>query len=206
VKINLWGAKKRRKMDKKIVGSMLMVGLVALPVIVVFTGAAAGAEMYRIMFEGNITEGGIGVYPANVEITRTDPDTGKVYNWSGKTDKNGYYSTPKKQYLGKGNRAGTYVLKIDKNFGKTLKIRLNGPNGESSNSKSLDDIEIERLIEYNEFIFIENDGYECNCYLKCHWDYHSNGYEIPEFSSIALPIASILGLLFFFNRRKHRKE
>ena len=30
--------------------------------------------------------------------------------------------------------------------------------------------------------------------------------EIPEFSTIALPVASILGLLFFFNHRKHRKR
>lgn len=29
---------------------------------------------------------------------------------------------------------------------------------------------------------------------------------IPEFSTIAIPIASILGLLFFFNRRKRREE
>jgi hypothetical protein len=29
---------------------------------------------------------------------------------------------------------------------------------------------------------------------------------IPEFSTIAIPIASILGLLFFFNHRKRRKE
>jgi hypothetical protein len=33
------------------------------------------------------------------------------------------------------------------------------------------------------------------------------GFEaIPEFSTIALPVASILGLLFFFNYRKRRKE
>jgi hypothetical protein len=30
--------------------------------------------------------------------------------------------------------------------------------------------------------------------------------EIPEFSTIALPVASILGLLFLFNQRKRRKE
>ena len=30
--------------------------------------------------------------------------------------------------------------------------------------------------------------------------------EIPEFSTIALPVASILGLLFFFNYRKRRRE
>lgn len=33
------------------------------------------------------------------------------------------------------------------------------------------------------------------------------GFEtIPEFSTIALPAASILGLLFLFNQRKRRKE
>jgi len=30
--------------------------------------------------------------------------------------------------------------------------------------------------------------------------------EIPEFSTIALPVTSILGLLFLFNHRKRRKE
>lgn len=30
--------------------------------------------------------------------------------------------------------------------------------------------------------------------------------EIPEFSTIALPVAAILGLLFFFNHRKRRKD
>ncbi|MCK4736511.1 MAG: PEF-CTERM sorting domain-containing protein [Methanophagales archaeon] len=31
-------------------------------------------------------------------------------------------------------------------------------------------------------------------------------YEIPEFSTIAIPVAGILGLLFFFNHRKRKKE
>ncbi len=45
------------------------------------------------------------------------------------------------------------------------------------------------------------------------WDYGdiedaeiSFGTCIPEFSTIAIPIVSILGLLFFFNHRKRRKE
>jgi hypothetical protein len=34
----------------------------------------------------------------------------------------------------------------------------------------------------------------------------SAGFEtVPEFSTIAIPVASILGLLFFFNLRKRRK-
>ena len=32
------------------------------------------------------------------------------------------------------------------------------------------------------------------------------GESIPEFATIAIPVASILGLLFYFNHRKHRKE
>ena len=35
---------------------------------------------------------------------------------------------------------------------------------------------------------------------------HDVTHQVPEFSTIAIPIASILGLLFFFNYRKRRKE
>jgi len=36
---------------------------------------------------------------------------------------------------------------------------------------------------------------------------HDAGYnQIPEFTTIAIPVAAILGLFFFFNHRKHRKE
>ena len=38
------------------------------------------------------------------------------------------------------------------------------------------------------------------------WSYEWNANIIPEFSTIALPAASILGLLFFFNHRKRRKK
>jgi len=31
-------------------------------------------------------------------------------------------------------------------------------------------------------------------------------YNVPEFTTIAIPVAAIFGLLFFFNHRKHRKE
>ena len=35
---------------------------------------------------------------------------------------------------------------------------------------------------------------------------HDSGYtHVPEFSTIAIPVAAILGLLFFFNHRKRRK-
>jgi len=31
-------------------------------------------------------------------------------------------------------------------------------------------------------------------------------HQVPEFTTIAIPVASILGLLFFFNHRKHKKS
>ena len=40
----------------------------------------------------------------------------------------------------------------------------------------------------------------------CEGLYCQNGECIPEFSTIALPVASILGLLFYFNYRKRRRE
>ncbi len=34
----------------------------------------------------------------------------------------------------------------------------------------------------------------------------TGGTEIPEFSTVALPIAAVLGLVFFFQHRKNKKE
>ena len=70
-----------------------------------------------------------------------------------------------------------------------------------------------------------DDKEEKMCRKKIHYDAHnmdtdvdgslqsstpnshdSASYNVPEFSTIAIPIASILGLLFFFNHRKRRKE
>ena len=52
---------------------------------------------------------------------------------------------------------------------------------------------------------IVHDGGNFITYDDLEYDTYDTD-EIPEFSTIALPIASILGLLFFFNHRKHRKE
>ncbi|KAF5411735.1 MAG: hypothetical protein C5S38_09065 [Candidatus Methanophagaceae archaeon] len=54
----------------------------------------------------------------------------------------------------------------------------------------------ERLPECGEWV--EGD---CTCALV--WDYTAQPY-IPEFSTIAIPVVSILGLLLFFNYRKRR--
>ena len=54
--------------------------------------------------------------------------------------------------------------------------------------------------------FVSGDwiwGDPVKCMWNCPW---SQTTDIPEFATIALPVASILGLLFFFNHRKRRKE
>jgi hypothetical protein len=38
------------------------------------------------------------------------------------------------------------------------------------------------------------------------WSHDCGFYNVPEFTTIAIPVATILGLLFFFNHRKKRRE
>ncbi len=38
------------------------------------------------------------------------------------------------------------------------------------------------------------------------WSHDGAFYNVPEFATIAIPVAMILGLLFFFNHRKHRRN
>ena len=38
------------------------------------------------------------------------------------------------------------------------------------------------------------------------WSHDCGYYQVPEFTTIAIPVAAVLGLLFFFNHRKHRRN
>lgn len=42
--------------------------------------------------------------------------------------------------------------------------------------------------------------------IACNPGSHDVTYNVPEFSTIAIPVAAIFGLLFFFNHRKKRGE
>jgi hypothetical protein len=167
-----------KKMETKRIGSLLIVGLVVLSVmVVVIATAAAQPKLYAtdpIMFEGYITDaGGNGISGVQVDIKRTV--SMGVYTWSAKekTDKDGYFKTPKQQII------------------DTQPVDVNGIY-----KLYLDNVQVkEKNIGKREFDDVGN----------CIWS-HSWTHEIPEFSTIVLPVASILGLLFFFNRRKHRKE
>ncbi|RJS81367.1 PEF-CTERM sorting domain-containing protein [Methanophagales archaeon] len=46
-----------------------------------------------------------------------------------------------------------------------------------------------------------------SCYQSSTKNSHdASSYYVPEFSTIAIPVAAVLGLLFFFNYRKHRRN
>ena len=54
-------------------------------------------------------------------------------------------------------------------------------------------------------IWVDTDGCDIGTNEPCDEYTCEGGACIPEFSTIAIPVASILGLLFFFNRRKRRR-
>ena len=52
------------------------------------------------------------------------------------------------------------------------------------------------------YIYAENDDTD----VKTAYSHDGGITHVPEFSTIAIPVAAILGLLFFFNHRKRRKN
>jgi len=68
-------------------------------------------------------------------------------------------------------------------------------------------------LEYDDFgVWSYLDRYEAHGHAPVYdplWNFTVTGNEpepIPEFSTIAIPVAAILGLLFFFNYRKHSRK
>jgi hypothetical protein len=55
------------------------------------------------------------------------------------------------------------------------------------------------------YVYAENDltGKE---HAKTAYSHDAGYTHVPEFTTIAIPVAAILGLLFFFNHRKRRKD
>nr|QNO57607.1 hypothetical protein LCMFKOLL_00003 [Methanosarcinales archaeon ANME-1 ERB7] len=191
-------------MNVKRIGTVLTVGLVLLSAMVVFVGTAAATSNWLIQFEGTI-EGVAKGTVVNIERTVSD-GSGYTYTqtWSGSTDSNGYFITGKAVFSDETYTpindephyptSAYYQLYIGVVPGEGKPIGLpydsweNGASGEFHGP--------------NRFTWHgHNDGTD-----ECYYIYAWHKQEIPEFSTIAIPVASILGLLFFFNRRKHRTE
>jgi hypothetical protein len=168
-------------MEAQRIGTLLVVGLIVLSAMVVFVGTAA-AERYPVKFYGWLKDENGDPVPDGTKVAIALQDR---YWWTATTrGGNGYYEV-KKRYLGADIRTlRKYSIYINDYYAED-KWLIASQRG------------------YSHFTFHPYSLF-CNCYWSYQWD--RGGYVIPEFSTIAIPIASILGLLFFFNRRKHRKE
>jgi hypothetical protein len=176
----------------KRVWSLLIVGLLALSVLVVFTGAVAGLEQDPFKIEG-IIRGADGNPVGGCDVTiqkqhslvdgvpeeKWDPLVGLALPGTlvqMTTDSAGYYCTGWCLVL--DYTGGGYGDPVD-----NYKMYLDGVP-----------------VDEREITFDMWD--DTNTIF---WKYQWN-HQIPEFATIAMPVASILGLLFFFNHRKRRKE
>ena len=203
-------------MKTKTVGTLLIAGLVVLSAMVVFAGITVAQEDRNakevfarteaaftksgesadkgdvvedpiedpIMVYGTITDGnGDGIVGATVEIKkRTSWRLGSWCSLPGPsgtsmiTDSNGEYST-------------RWIYPFVEGYGCPIDDYRMYVDGQ---------LVAEEYIDFDNW-FWEDPWWEFK--FSYQWD-----YQIPEFATIALPVASILGLLFFFNHRKRRKE
>jgi len=157
------------------IGVLIVLAVVAISTMAVFVSTAAAYGEY-IKFYGTITDAEGNPYVGHtVEIKKYSFGSWKSMG-SDVTDSNGDYSIGYKYII--GNKEDTYRMYID---------------GEEVDERYIDNWEFEGSSGY---------GYHYYSYWSYQWDYQ---YQIPEFKSIAIPAAAILGLLFIFNHRKRRK-
>ena len=180
-------------MKTKRVRTLLIGGLLVLSVLLVFTATvAAETDEDPFMIYGTILDAnGDPVVGCDVEILKQHDLFGEIVwmplvgvEWPGlekpqlTTDVTGYYSTGWCFLLGGGGVQG-YGYPLD-----NYRMYLDGSLVET---KDLTDMQIWEGTH--------------TIYWKHQWN-----YQIPEFATIAMPAASILGLLLFFRHRKRRKE
>ena len=188
-------------MNVKRIGTVLMVGLVLLSAMVVVIGTVAATSLWPIQFEGTI-EGVAENIPVRIERTVTDGSYTYTQAWNGMTNSAGYFITGKAVFSDEKYTpvdeeppyptSAYYQLYINEVPGERKFICVS--NGPAAMSGVLPHEEVD-----------PDDGFVYHGPTDCYYIYNWKTWEIPEFSTIAIPVASILGLLFFFNRRKHRK-
>ena len=159
-----------------------MAGIVVLSIMAVFSSPASACEVNFVKFYGTITDTDGDPYVGHeVEIQK---QCSWPIQWrsmgSAVTDSNGYYE------IGRNVRGYTFV------FNENNTYRM--------------------LIDNNQVAqqYINDWDYDyggrCRCISWSFWSYQWDCQMIPEFSTIALPVASILGLMLFFNYRKRSKQ
>ena len=210
-------------MKTKTVGTLLIAGLVVLSAMVVFATPAMAVDIWEGEDECDDDD--------PIENFEKPPKTTgydlKVYNeWDGKRDK------PKFSKIIRFT--GTITMEDGPWADKHVAIvkRRNGMHGEGWYTPLCGQWKVMTDSEGNyqtEYALWRRPGHFGLCVRETtsdSWelleeldlvaaDYDKDGlikwtyiwdYKIPEFATIALPAASILGLLFFFNHRKRKKE
>ena len=170
--------------------ALLIGGLLVLSVLLMFTATVASEteeDPFRI-YGAILDANGDPVVGCDVEIRKQQDLSGEtvwvpLVGWPDietpqlTTDGHGYYSTGWCYVLGGGGVQG-YGIPLD-----NYRMYLDGS------------------------FVAEKDLTDVGMWEGTHtiWWSHQWNYEIPEFATIAMPVASILGLLFFFHHRKRRK-
>ncbi len=172
-------------MKTKTVGTLLIAGLVVLSAMVVFAGTAAAEgfppenpEDDPNKIYGYITDGDGNPIGAGHTVEIKKDHTGQWHLIGGTltTDANGYYDTG-------------YVWMVVKGYGwpsDNYRMYLDG------------NLVATTTVENSDWVW---DDPWWRFKFSYQWD-----VQIPEFATIALPVASILGLLFFFNYRKRKRN
>lgn len=162
-------------MNKRLIAAVVA----AAAVCALLSVSAVSADI--VMFSGQINDSaGNGIPGAKVEIVRG------AYKWTATTfgssmlNMTGVFGTTERVRV--PSRVGQYELWIDGNFAE---------------SKWLADSDFKKIIDYHGIPVWVGKWY----YPPGNWEIE----EIPEFSTIAIPIAAIIGLLFFFNRKNKGK-
>ena len=157
-----------------------VITVVALAVVMLaaMTGIAAAAEEW-IRFEGTITDSdGNGVPGVTVEIKKND-----TWAWNSMgtnmTNSSGHYNIPS---------SSPYYVDTEVSS-KADVYRLYISNTQVD-EQAIDGWESE-------------GGFRFVSFWSTTWSYE---YSIPEFATIAIPVAAILGLVLFFNHRKRKRE
>ncbi|NQE46861.1 hypothetical protein C5S31_12655 [ANME-1 cluster archaeon GoMg2] len=208
------GGETKRKMKTKMIGTLAIAGLIAMAVFVGTAAADGGANIFAS------NSGSYNQYTTNFLTTEN------VFAW-------GYLgpeSAPNTTLCGSAGCGGRiYVVNHSDTWtnGTLLDDRSGGYeivtwgaagyfNGKLAWPKDLTPGEYDLILDLNctgyngEWTNISDPRPAKTGYLTDPiWPFTVKGDEpepIPEFSTMAIPVVSILGLLFLFNYRKHRRH
>ena len=201
-------------MKTKMIGTLAIAGLIVMAVFVGTAAANGGGEIY-------------GSHEfLNFEKLHDFTTTDNLYAWGDFGDYSYTYDDPPcPKPDGCGGRLYVVVHKEAWDNGDTLTdvsggyetvawdnnfYRMTWPTPLTPGTYDLIlDLNVSGTENYYVWTDIDNPGYGSENITDPIWTIYVTGDDpepIPEFSTIAIPVAAILGLLFLYNYRKRRRE